>query len=123
MFEISSVNSSVPSPVSAKPEAPVSKVGMNTSQAHNAPQADQVSVQQEKVSEESVRQAVQQVNIEFAGSNQKVGFGYEKRLGQLYVQVLDKETGAVVKEIPPKDFIEHQAFMKELAGIILDRNA
>jgi len=118
MIELTSVSSSVSSPVSAKPEIPSARVGMNPSVAQQ-----QAPVEQAKVSEESVRHAVQQANIEFAGSNQKVGFGYEKRLGQLYVQVLDKETGAVVKEIPPKDFIEHQAFMKELAGLILDRNA
>jgi len=96
---------------------PVASVGMNPKVSHQAP------TEQAKVSEESVRHAVEQANIEFAGSNQEVGFVYEERLGQLYVQVLDKETGTVVKEIPSKDFIEHQAFMKELAGLILDRNA
>ena len=116
-MELSTVTSTVSSPVSAKPDMPSAKVGVNPKIAQQAP------AKQAKVSEESVRHAVQQANIEFAGSNQKVGFGYEKRLGQLYVQVLDKETGAVVKEIPPQDFIEHQAFMKELAGILLDRNA
>jgi len=116
MIEISSVNSSVSSPVSAKPAAPVTvKASSDTAQ--------QATVQQAKVSEESIRQAVQQANIEIAGGNEKVGFGYEKRLGQLYVQVLDKDTGEVIKEIPPREFMEHQAFMKELAGILLDRNA
>lgn len=117
MIELTSVSRSVSSPVSAKPEVQAAKVGMNPKVDHPAP------AEQAKVSEDRVRQAVQQANIEFAGSNQKVGFGYEKRLGQLYVQVLDKDTGAVVREIPPRDFIEHQAFMKELAGLILDRNA
>lgn len=117
MIELTSVTRSVSSPVSAKPEIPASRVGMNSNVSQ------QVPAQQAKVSEEAVRHAVQMANIEFAGSNQKVGFGYEKRLGQLYVQVLDKETGSVVKEIPSREFIEHQAFMKELAGLILDRNA
>jgi len=120
MIEVSSVTQPVSSPVSAKPEAPVTKVGMNATQ-HSATQ--KAPVQQEKVSEKSILQAVTQANIEIAGGNEKVGFGYEKRLGQLYVQVLDKDTGEVIKEIPPKSFIEHQAFMKELAGILLDRNA
>lgn len=117
MIEISSINSSVSSPASVNPDMPVASVGVNPEVSHPAP------AEQAKVSEDSVRHAVEQANIEFAGSNQEVGFVYEERLGQLYVQVLDKETGTVVKEIPSRDFIEHQAFMKELAGLILDRKA
>jgi len=115
MIEISSVTRSVVSPAPAKPETPAVTVGVNP--------APVVSEQQGKVSEESVRHAVQQANIEFAGSNEKVGFGYEKRLGLLYVQVLDKNTGDVVKELPSREFINHQVFMKELAGMLLDRKA
>lgn len=76
-----------------------------------------------QATEQDVQKAVQQANIEFAGMNQKIGFGYEKRLGQIYVQVLDKTTGEVVKEVPPKEFIEHQAAMKELMGLLVDRKA
>jgi len=78
---------------------------------------------QKQVTEQDVQKAVQQANMEFAGMNQKIGFGYEKRLGQLYVQVLDKQTGEVVKEVPPKEFLEHQAAMKELMGLLVDRKA
>lgn len=116
MIEINSVTSSVVSPAPAKPAAPATP-------AVAAPAVPVVSDQQGKVSEEAVRHAVKQANIEFAGSNEKVGFGYEKRLGLLYVQVLDKNTGDVVKEIPSKEFIQHQVFMKELAGMLLDRKA
>jgi len=117
MLEISSVNTTVSSPVSAKSEAPVATLGVNSKVLAQA------SEEQTKVSEKSVRQAVKQANIDIAGSNEQVGFVFEKRLGQLYVQILDKQSGAVVKEIPPKAFIEHAAYMKELAGILLDRNA
>lgn len=71
MIEISSVNSSVSSPVSAKPVTPAPvKVSSDA--------ARQAMAQQAKVSEESIRQAVQQANIEIAGGNEKVGFGYEE---------------------------------------------
>lgn len=116
MIEISSVTSSVVSPAPAKPAAPAAPVEPN-------PMPQPVSDQQGKVSESAVRQAVDKANAAMAGSNEKVGFGYDKRLGLLYVQVLDKQTGSVVREIPSKDFIEHQVYMKELAGMILDRKA
>ena len=118
MIEISAVTRPVSSPVSAKPEAPVAQIGTDPKAA-----AQQATAQQEKASEARVRKAVHEANMQLAGSNEKVGFVFEKRLGQLFVQVLDKETGKVVKEIPPREFIEHQAYMKEMAGILLDRNA
>ncbi len=117
MLEVNSVTYAVSSPVSAKSEAPVATLG------ENPKLASQASEEQTKVSEKSIRQAVNQANIDIAGSNEQVGFVFEKRLGQLYVQVLDKQSGAVVKEIPPKAFVEHAAYMKELAGILLDRSA
>jgi len=72
---------------------------------------------------QEVRKAVRQANIDFAGANQKIGFTYEEKLGQLFVQVLDKHTGKVIKEIPPKEFIRHQVAMREFLGLLLDRKA
>lgn len=115
MIDIQPVTSSVVSP------APVTTVESAAPSVANP--APVVSDQQGKISEETVRQAVRQANIEFADSNQKVGFSYEARLGLLYVQVLDKNTGDVVKEIPSREFIQHQVFMKELAGLLLNRKA
>ncbi len=73
--------------------------------------------------EKEIRKAVRQANIDFAGANQKIGFTYEEKLGQIFVQVLDKHTGKVIKEIPPKEFIRHQVAMREFLGMLLDRKA
>ncbi len=74
-------------------------------------------------SEKEIRKAVRQANVDFAGANQRIGFTYEEKLGQIFVQVLDKHTGKVIKEIPPKEFIRHQVAMREFLGMLLDRKA
>ncbi len=71
--------------------------------------------------EADLEKALQQANMEFAGSNQKVSFIYEKRINQMFVQIVDKTTGEVVKEVPPKEFIEHKIAMHELIGVLLDK--
>ncbi|MDX8401540.1 MAG: flagellar protein FlaG [Mariprofundaceae bacterium] len=70
---------------------------------------------------QEVRKAVRQANIDLAGANQRIGFTYEEKLGQIFVQVMDKHTGKVIKEIPPKEFIRHQVAMREFLGMLLDR--
>lgn len=71
--------------------------------------------------EAELQKALQQANMEFSGSNQKISFTYEKRINQMFVQVVDKTTGEVVKEVPPKEFIEHKIAMHELIGLLLDK--
>jgi|GEM_PF-1651821 len=72
-------------------------------------------------SEQQVKQAVEDANKSYSGSNETIGFTYEKRLNLLYVQVLDKKTGEVIKEIPPKEFLEQRIAMRERIGLILDK--
>ncbi len=76
-----------------------------------------------KVSVQDVQKAVQQANAQLAGSNESITFGYEEKLGQLVVQVTDKSTGAVIRQLPSRDFIQHQIFMREMIGLFLDKQA
>ena len=75
------------------------------------------------VSEQELKQAVQQANQSFAGSNESVSFTYEEKLGQLFVQITDSASGEVIREVPSKEFIQHQVAMKELVGLLLDKQA
>ncbi len=92
-------------------------------QPEQRPQAPLAEKASRQPTEQDVQKAVEQANRELAGMNRTIGFGYEERLGQIYVQVRDARTGEVVKEIPPKEFIEHQVAMREMLGLLLDRKA
>lgn len=73
-------------------------------------------------SEQLVAQAVEASNNALINSkNESISFGYEKRLGLLYVQVTDKNTGEVIREIPSKDFIRHALALRESIGLILNK--
>lgn len=76
---------------------------------------------QKKVSIQDVEHAIQQVRTELAGANEDVSFSYEKKLGQLFVQIKDNVSGEVIREVPSKDFIQHQVAMKEMIGLLLDK--
>jgi len=77
------------------------------------------------VTEKRVQEAINQANqmLAAAGSNETISFAYEEKLNQLYVKIIDQESGAVVREIPSKDFIRQQIALREMIGLILDKKA
>ncbi len=77
------------------------------------------SVQRQQISEEQLSQALKQANRHFV--NEGVSFTYEKRINQMFVRITDKATGAVIREIPPRSFIEHAIAMKEMVGMFLNQ--
>jgi flagellar protein FlaG len=77
--------------------------------------------QESAATEQAVQKAVNEVNLDLAGSNETVALNYEKRLGLLYVQVTDNQSGEVIREIPSKDFIAHHIAMREMIGLFLDK--
>ncbi len=92
-----------------------------------APQSSNVqNIQREPaVTEKSVQAAVNKANqmLASAGSNETISFAYESKLNLLYVKIIDQNSGAVVREIPSKDFIRHQIALREMIGLILDKKA
>ncbi len=121
---------STPNPVSFSP------VKVQAPSAPSAPSAvDRVVAQQQlradvkaqaseaEVSKQDVKEMVHQANSQLSqASRERVSFSYEERLNRLYVQVRDSITGEVVKEIPPRQVIEHMAAVSEAIGLILDKN-
>jgi len=75
--------------------------------------------------ERSVKDAVDNVNKMLAqsGSNEVITFSYEPSLQQLYVKIVDRNSGTVVRQIPSKDFIRNQIALREMIGLILDTKA
>jgi len=114
------------SPVLSSPNmgADVARSG-NQQQASPSVSAEQVvqNNAEQKVSVQDVQRAVQHANAQLAGSNENISFGYEEQLGQLVVQVTDKTSGAVIRQLPSKDFINHQIYMREMIGLFLDKKA
>jgi flagellar protein FlaG len=81
----------------------------------------QQDAQKKQPTEQDVQQAVAEANSKFSGPNEKIAFGYEKRLNMLIVQVQDRNTGEVVREIPPQEFIDFKVAMRERIGLLLDK--
>jgi len=109
-----------PAPVFSSPAASVASAPV-VAPKQGQQQAENAASKEPSLKE--VKQAVESVNQQLGGASEKVTFGYEAKLNRLYVQVTDKSSGEVIREIPSKDFIKHQLAMREMIGLILDKTA
>jgi flagellar protein FlaG len=48
---------------------------------------------------------------------------FDKGTGRTVVRVLSRETGEVIREIPPKELLELASRMEEMAGVLLNKSA
>ena len=115
-----------PRPVPVAPNVGAAVVRSGNQQQVSPPVSTEQQVQnkaEQQVKEKDVQKAVQQANVEMASSNTSVAisFGYEEKLGQLFVQVRDEDSGEVIREIPSRDFIQHKIAMREMIGLLLDK--
>jgi len=93
-----------------------------SNQTESKPELQKESTENKKApTEAELQKSVQDANIAFAGSSQKISFIYEKRINQMFVQIVDKASGEVIKEVPPREFIEHKVAMHEFIGLLLDK--
>lgn len=75
---------------------------------------------QEPVSREELSRQVDQANADLGRLNEKLGFRVDDGTGQIVVQIVDRDSGEVVRESPPKEFLDLAARMKEMVGLFLD---
>ena len=127
MVAITQMTHSMTSSVASSPSVDVRKASPAPQQVAQMPQpqAKEQPKEQKSVSEQDVKQAVEQANRELRnlGPSETIGFGYVEKLNQIFVQVKDSKSGEVIREIPSKDFIEHKLAMQEMIGLILDKKA
>ncbi len=56
-------------------------------------------------------------------TSRSVTFEIDKKSNQLYIKVVDRNTGEVVRQIPPEALLNMAKQMEQMKGNILDTNA
>ncbi len=56
-------------------------------------------------------------------NNVELKFNKDEETGQTYVKIVDKETGEVIREIPPEEVRKLAEKLDEMVGILLDKKA
>lgn len=71
--------------------------------------------------QESVQEKVQAVSDFLTPLNASVKFTFHEDLNEYYVVMIDGQTEEVIREIPPKKFLDMYAAMVEFMGLFVDK--
>lgn len=78
--------------------------------------------QQEQAEKERAREREREKQLEtLIGAKLKLAIKFDDELDRFIIQGVDKSTGKVVEQYPPKQFIEQVKMFREIAGLTLDK--
>jgi len=80
-------------------------------EAAESPQAPEVR---------TVEEAVVRLNATMQALSIRLKFERHEAAGQFMVRVIEEDSGEVIREIPPERTLDMVAYLKRVAGIILD---
>ncbi len=76
------------------------------------------AAEQQQATNEQIKKAVEQLNKNL--SNSEAIFGIHDDTNRVTIQIVDKETKEILKEIPPEKTLDMIAKAWELAGLLVD---
>lgn len=85
----------------------------------NGGTADNESQQGKQPSNETMKQALSNINKRLMNNTECV-FGVHEQTNRITIQIVDKDTKEVIKELPPEKTLDMIAKAWELAGILVD---
>lgn len=80
-----------------------------------------VPQQDEQTLKKDTEKAIDTLNRMLAPHHTMLHFVLHDKLNEYYVQVVDTDTGDVIREIPPKKFLDMYAATLEFIGFLVDK--
>ena len=85
----------------------------------NNTSADSNSEQQQQVTKEQIKKAVEKLNKNMMSHSEAV-FGIHEATNRITIKIIDKDTKKVIKELQPEKTLDMIAKVWEMAGILVD---
>ena len=76
---------------------------------------------EENMSDEELKKAVNKINEYILGINTRFQYKIHEGTERIIVKLVDTESNAVIKEIPPEKMLDVLASIWDSAGILVDR--
>lgn len=72
------------------------------------------------IGEEQMIRVIERANKALQGATTSFEFSIHEKTKQIMVKVLDKDSGEVIREIPPEKTLDMVARLWEMAGVLVD---
>ncbi|WP_041957406.1 flagellar protein FlaG [Sulfurospirillum arsenophilum] len=69
----------------------------------------------------ALSETVSELNKQMDLLNTNITFGYNDKINQMFINVIEKSTGKVIRKFPTEEAMSLSAKMKEIVGIIFDK--
>jgi len=103
--------------------APVVKVKAPATPAFDPQEALQ-QIEAGKPTQDNLKKIIESSNQYLSSLNCSISFVFDKNTNTLIVEVIDKSTGSVIKQIPAKEMVDLSARIKQaIDGILFDRQS
>ncbi len=101
--------------ISTKPDK-LTEISDIIEKVHSREEKDRTRLDKKDLEEikKATNQVLEQINIE-------LDFSVDKDLNTVVVKVINKETGKVIRQIPPEEMLKIAKRIEEMSGILLDR--
>lgn len=70
--------------------------------------------------EQQLRRAIRQLNLASDIFNIRLRFKLDRETGEIYVLVIDREKGEIIRRIPPEKIIQMAYQLEHMVGLLLD---
>lgn len=78
-------------------------------------------VKKEETDPKALSETVNELNKQMDILNTNITFGYNDKINQMFINVIEKSTGKVIRKFPTEEAMSLSAKMKEIVGIIFDK--
>lgn len=75
----------------------------------------------EETDPKALSERVNELNKQMDILNTNITFGYNDKINQMFINVIEKSTGKVIRKFPTEEAMSLSAKMKEIVGIIFDK--
>lgn len=75
----------------------------------------------EEIPREEVEKAIEKLNRLMGIIDKRMEFSIHEKSHRVMVKIIDRETGDVLNEIPPKRILDLLGSFREMAGLFLDK--
>jgi flagellar protein FlaG len=79
--------------------------------------------QKQKFTDELLNKAIDRINHTLIIDNTSLQIEFDKETNRNVAQIIDKNSGEVVRQIPSKEFLEWEKEFTRITGILFDKKA
>jgi uncharacterized FlaG/YvyC family protein len=96
----------------------ISQASTNHDIAVEQPRKD---LQKETRSAEEIHKDLEMINEQLKSSNSSLQFSIDDKTNDVIVRIVDRDSGEVIRQIPPESIVKLRDSMKDMSGLFVEK--